>query len=172
MRISTVCDTNVDIVQLPLNWFLVNARKAAFFRNMYFFCSLLICLRNIIHIGFFPFFFITFSSLLFTFAWPFAFLPITLEILIFECFLKVLRITPASSIFEYTVAMPLVSIFPDFIHPFIQSIRCIRRFFLHTCTHKEAIVLQNLFRLVLNHHKTTHALCVWYKMVCKRSIRS
>lgn len=37
MRISTVCDTNVDIVQLPLNWFLVNARKAAFFRNMYFF---------------------------------------------------------------------------------------------------------------------------------------
>lgn len=50
-----ICDTNVYIVQLPLNWCLLNGREQGFFRRLYFslFSLLLICLQNIIHIGFF-----------------------------------------------------------------------------------------------------------------------
>lgn len=133
MRISTVCDTNVDIVQLPLNWILVNATKAAapYFRShVVFLCSLLICLRNKIHIGFFAILLhhILAPSIHFCSAAIRAFLPITLEILIFECFLKVLRITPASHLeHSNTVAMPLVSIFPRF-YPFSAFVAI-------SCTH-------------------------------------
>lgn len=66
-------------------------------------------------------FFVTFvaSSQFSVVARSSAFLLITLEILIFECFRKVLHITAAHHRHWNVVAMPLVSNFPDFIRSFI-----------------------------------------------------